>query len=104
MIARFHVENFSVKDAERLGRPRTVDTDKITTLVDPHMTVREIHEILDMSHESAFQRRRLCEQNECVDTRIERQRLNAFNLLLEKNKEYSFLKKMITKKGSSTIM
>jgi len=47
-FARFRVGNFSVKDVERLDRLRTVDTDKITILVDanPHLTVREIQEIL----------------------------------------------------------
>jgi len=51
-FARFRVGNFSVKDAERSDRPRTVDTDKITNLVDPnsHLKVREIQEILGMAH------------------------------------------------------
>jgi len=31
-FARFRVENFSVKNTERLGDSRTVVTDKITTL------------------------------------------------------------------------
>jgi len=48
----------------------TRDTDKITTLVDanPHLTVREIQEILGMLHRSIVaQRHHLCEQNGCVD-------------------------------------
>jgi len=103
-FSRFQVINCSVKDVKQSGRLRTVDTDKITTLVDanPHLTVREIQEILGILHEScgAPQRRQLCEQNECVTHELSNknlpQRLNACNLLLKKNKEHSFLKKMIT--------
>jgi len=49
-FARFRIGNFSIKEAERSGHLRTVD--KIIILVDanPHLKVREIQEILDMSH------------------------------------------------------
>jgi len=64
-----------------VGRPRTMDTDKITTLdANPHLMVREIQEILGMSHGSvvASQRCQLCEQNGYMSAaRTERQELAA---------------------------
>jgi len=98
------VENFSIKDAERSDRPRTMDTDKIITLVDAnlHVTIREIQKILGMSHGSVvayLERHWLCEQNECVGAaRTERQEpATALGLcMLKKNKKHPFLKKMIT--------
>jgi len=53
-FVRFRVENFNVKNAKQSSRPRTVDMNKITTLVDAnsHLMVREIQEVFDMSHGS----------------------------------------------------
>lgn len=105
-FARFRAGNFSVKDAERSGRPRTVDTDKIVTLMDanPHLTVEEIQEILGISHGSVVAHLRdagyvsradVWVPHELSDRNLQ-QRLDACDLLLEKNKEHPFLKKMIT--------
>jgi len=66
--ARFRVGNFSVKDVELLGRSQMVDTNKMNFGGPASDLVREIQEILDMSHGSvdAPQRHRSCEQNGCV--------------------------------------
>lgn len=53
-FACFRTENFSVKNAEWSGRPPTVDTDKITTLVNanPHQTIEEMQRIFGVFHGS----------------------------------------------------
>jgi len=92
---RFRVGNFSVKHAERSDRPRTVDTDKIITLVDanPHPTVRKFQENLVMSHGSIVARLRDADSKMDVGAaRIECQEPAATLecKLLEKNKEHPF--------------
>jgi len=105
-FARFRVENFNVKNVERLGRPRMMDTDKITTRLDanPHLTVRKIQEILGMSHGSFVAYLRDADYVSRINVWIPhelsdslQQRLDACDLLLKKNKEHPFLKKMTQK-------
>jgi len=101
-FARFRVGNFNVKDAKRLGRSRTVNTDKITILVDanPHLMIREIQvrKFLVMSHGSIVAHLRDAVMREWMvphelSDRNLQQSLDACHLLLEKNKE-PFLKKI----------
>ena len=53
-FTRFRAGNFDAKDAERSGRPSTVDDDIIKSVVDSdrHLTLREIAEITNVSHMS----------------------------------------------------
>lgn len=105
-FARFRAENFSVKDANRSGRPHTVDTDEIITLVNAnsHLTVEEIRKIVNVSHGSVVKHLRdagyvsradVWVPHELSDRNLQ-QRLDACDLLLKKNEEHPFLKKMIT--------
>ncbi|XP_017778300.1 PREDICTED: histone-lysine N-methyltransferase SETMAR-like [Nicrophorus vespilloides] len=50
--ARFRSGEFELTDVERSGRPVTIDTAKIMTVVheNPHFTLREIADIVKVSH------------------------------------------------------
>jgi len=94
--------NFSVKDAERLDRPQTVDTDKITTLMDsnPHNQRNPKNSCMHGSVVAYLKDASYMSRMDVCVAQTE-QPAAAFecmlqcDLLLEKNKEYPFLKKMI---------
>lgn len=53
-FARFRCGDFSVKDKPRLGRQNEIDNDKLKALIDtnPHYTMREIADVLQISKSS----------------------------------------------------
>lgn len=50
-FARFRNGDFNLKDRKRSGRPRTVDDDQITTVVDAnqHLTIRKMSHMLNVN-------------------------------------------------------
>lgn len=103
---RFRNGDIDIEDKHRAGRPSTVDTDKILSLVDsnPHLTVREIGYLLDVSHgsvqlhleKSGYVNRADVWVPHVLSERNLMDRINICALLQEKEKELPFLKRMIT--------
>lgn len=103
---RFNGGNCSVEDLPRSGRPSTVDPDKIIALVDanPHLAVAEVASMLNISvgsvHLHLTQNGYVSRADVWVPHNLNERnmmdRLNTCALLLEKENEQPFLKRLIT--------
>lgn len=103
---RFRGGDYAIEDRPRSGRPQTVDTDQIITVVDanPHLSLAEISDMLDISEGSAhahlissgYRNRADVWVPHELSERALMERINTCALLLEKENEAPFLKRMIT--------
>ena len=105
-FTRFRAGNFDLKDAERSGRPSTVDDDIIKSVMDSdrHLTLREIAEITNVSHQIVaghlkkigyVQKADIWLPYQLTDKHMKR-RVDACDLLLNKNDQHPFLRSLIT--------
>jgi len=94
------------EDRERSGRPSVVDDDQIKSLIEsnPHYTIREIAEIIDVSQETVVNHLHTLGYVSRYDIWVShnlnnkslKDRISICDLLLKRNENCPFLKWMIT--------
>ena len=105
-FARFHSEDFHLKDAPRSGRPTEVDDDKIKAMIENNQrsTTREIAEKLNISHTCVQRHLKQLGYVNKLDIWVP-QKLNKIQFtkrvsicesLLKRNETDPFLKRIIT--------
>lgn len=105
-FAKFRAGDTTCEDGERLGRPLVADDNQIRTLIENnhHYTTREIAEIINVSHQTVANHLHTLGYVSRYDIWVPHNlseknlmdRISICDLLLKRNENVPFLKRMIT--------